>query len=190
LRGWGKPVDVLVSGLRHALTAADGAMLGAGDFSMIEACVLLALAGQRDKCQLIAEGSITRATTSWSSCASSRARFSSSTLPRRMIIAWVSSTGIVTTMLFRAQERRLVEHPEDLDGEITVLKEARLPNALEIADFQLATWLVALGGSTGLDNPSDTHIGEAGWIATELAGLCDDDLFDRWMMIGDIVTGV
>ena len=56
LRRWGKPIDVLVSGLRHALTAADGAMLGAGDFSMIEACVLLALAGQRDKCELIAQG--------------------------------------------------------------------------------------------------------------------------------------
>jgi DNA polymerase bacteriophage-type len=56
LRRWGKPVDVLVSGLRHALTAADGAMFGAGDFSMIEACVLLALAGQRDKCELIAQG--------------------------------------------------------------------------------------------------------------------------------------
>jgi DNA polymerase len=56
LRGWGKPVDVLVSGLRHALTAADGAMLGAGDFSSIEACVLLALAGCHDKCDLIAQG--------------------------------------------------------------------------------------------------------------------------------------
>ena len=47
---------MLVSGLRHALTAADGAMLGAGDFSMIECCVLLALAGQQDKCELIAQG--------------------------------------------------------------------------------------------------------------------------------------
>jgi DNA polymerase bacteriophage-type len=56
LRCWGKPIDVLVSGLRHALTAADGAMLGAGDFSMIECCVLLALAGQQDKCELIAQG--------------------------------------------------------------------------------------------------------------------------------------
>jgi DNA polymerase len=56
LRSWGKPIDVLVSGLRHALTAADGSMLGAGDFSMIECCVLLALAGQHDKCELIAEG--------------------------------------------------------------------------------------------------------------------------------------
>jgi DNA polymerase len=57
LRRSGKPIDVLVSGLRCALTAADGATLGAGDFSMIEACVLLALAGQQDKCKLIAEGS-------------------------------------------------------------------------------------------------------------------------------------
>jgi hypothetical protein len=56
LRRWGKPVDVLVSGLRHALIATDGSMFGAGDFSMIEACVLLALAGQRDKCELIARG--------------------------------------------------------------------------------------------------------------------------------------
>ena len=56
LRCWGKPIDVLVSGLRHALTAADGALMCAGDFSMIECCVLLALAGQHDKCELIAQG--------------------------------------------------------------------------------------------------------------------------------------
>jgi DNA polymerase bacteriophage-type len=56
LRRWGRPSDVLVSGLRHALTAADGAMFGSGDFSAIECCVLLALAGQRDKCELIAQG--------------------------------------------------------------------------------------------------------------------------------------
>jgi DNA polymerase bacteriophage-type len=56
LRSWGKPVDVLISGLRCALTAAEGKVFGAGDFSMIEACVLLALAGQQDKCKLITEG--------------------------------------------------------------------------------------------------------------------------------------
>jgi DNA polymerase bacteriophage-type len=56
LRRWGKPIDVLVSGLRHALTASDGALFGAGDFSAIECCVLLALAGQQDKCELIAQG--------------------------------------------------------------------------------------------------------------------------------------
>ena len=47
---------MLVTGLRHALTAADGKVFGAGDFSMIECCVLLALAGQQDKCELIAQG--------------------------------------------------------------------------------------------------------------------------------------
>jgi DNA polymerase len=56
LRCWGKPIDVLVSGLRHALTAAEGKFFGAADFSMIECCVLLALAGQHDKCELIAQG--------------------------------------------------------------------------------------------------------------------------------------
>jgi DNA polymerase len=56
LRRWGKPIDVLVSGLRHAMTAAEGSLLGAGDFSAIEASVLLALAGQHDKCKLIAQG--------------------------------------------------------------------------------------------------------------------------------------
>ena len=56
LRSWGKPIDVLVTGLRHALAAADGKVFGAGDFSMIECCVLLALAGQQDKCELITQG--------------------------------------------------------------------------------------------------------------------------------------
>jgi DNA polymerase len=56
LREWGAPIEVLVSGLRHALTAADGLNFGVGDFSMIECCVELALAGQHDKCELIASG--------------------------------------------------------------------------------------------------------------------------------------
>jgi hypothetical protein len=56
LRAHGKPVDVLVSALRCALIAAEDQLLGAGDFSMIEACILLALAGQHDKCALIAQG--------------------------------------------------------------------------------------------------------------------------------------
>jgi DNA polymerase bacteriophage-type len=56
LRCWGKPIDVLVTGLRHALAAAEGKVFGAGDFSMIECCVLLALAGQQDKCDLITQG--------------------------------------------------------------------------------------------------------------------------------------
>jgi DNA polymerase len=53
---FGKPIDVLVSALRYALTAAEGMQLGSGDFSEIEARVALALAGQHDKCQLLANG--------------------------------------------------------------------------------------------------------------------------------------
>jgi DNA polymerase len=56
LKRWGEPIDVITSGLRFALTAADGAQFGVGDFGMIETCILLALAGQRDKCKLIADG--------------------------------------------------------------------------------------------------------------------------------------
>jgi DNA polymerase len=56
LRHWGKPTDVLVTALRYAIAAAEGSLLGAGDFAMIEVCVLLALAGQLDKCALITSG--------------------------------------------------------------------------------------------------------------------------------------
>jgi DNA polymerase len=56
LERWGNPLEVLASGLRFALTAAEGTQFGVGDFSMIETCVLLALAGQHDKCELIASG--------------------------------------------------------------------------------------------------------------------------------------
>ncbi len=57
LRPWGKPpLEVLAGALRFAVIAQAEAVLGTGDFSMIEACVLLALAGQHDKCELIAQG--------------------------------------------------------------------------------------------------------------------------------------
>jgi DNA polymerase len=46
----------LASALRFALMAADGCQFGVGDFSLIETCVLLALAGQTDKTRLIADG--------------------------------------------------------------------------------------------------------------------------------------
>ena len=36
LRQWGKPIDVLVSGLRHAIGASEGNLFGAGDFAAIE----------------------------------------------------------------------------------------------------------------------------------------------------------
>jgi DNA polymerase len=56
LERWGSPIEALVGALCYALVAADGALFGVGDFSMIETCVLLALAGQRDKCKLIEDG--------------------------------------------------------------------------------------------------------------------------------------
>jgi len=56
LMRWGNPIDVLVSGLRHAIVAQDDALFGAGDFATIEARIVLALAGQHDKVALLASG--------------------------------------------------------------------------------------------------------------------------------------
>lgn len=52
----GPPVEAVVSGLRHAITAERGNVLLAGDFAGIEARVVLALAGQHDKTALLANG--------------------------------------------------------------------------------------------------------------------------------------
>jgi DNA polymerase len=48
--------DLLVSSLRYIVIARPGMMLAVGDFSMIEACVVLALAKQWDKVELIRNG--------------------------------------------------------------------------------------------------------------------------------------
>jgi DNA polymerase len=53
---WGAPIEVLASSLRFAITATEGTVFGVGDFSMIETCVLLALAGQHDKRTLLETG--------------------------------------------------------------------------------------------------------------------------------------
>jgi DNA polymerase bacteriophage-type len=52
----GPPVEAVVSGLRHSIVAERGHHLLAGDFAGIEARVVLALAGQHDKCELLANG--------------------------------------------------------------------------------------------------------------------------------------
>lgn len=52
----GEPVEVVVSSLRHAIVASQGRQLLAGDFSGVEARIVLALAGQLDKCALMASG--------------------------------------------------------------------------------------------------------------------------------------
>jgi hypothetical protein len=93
--------------------------------------------------------------------------------------------------LFRVDKRRLVELPDDddPDGEPVELESLREPNALEVADFTLAVWRQALTSNCD-DDSSDAH--EAEWISDRLAGLNGDgadDLYFRWLMIGDIVTG-
>lgn len=50
------PVSAAASALRHCLVAGPGNLLVSGDFSTIEVRVVLALAGQQDKIDLIASG--------------------------------------------------------------------------------------------------------------------------------------
>jgi DNA polymerase bacteriophage-type len=52
----GPPISVVGSSLRHAIIADDGLDLVAGDFSGIQARIVLALAGQHDKTALMASG--------------------------------------------------------------------------------------------------------------------------------------
>ncbi len=52
----GPAIETVVGGLRHALVADDGRRFVVGDFAGIEARIVLALAGQRDKTALMASG--------------------------------------------------------------------------------------------------------------------------------------
>ena len=52
----GDPIEVVLSGLRHALVAGSGHLFAVGDFAGIEARVVLALSGQLDKVALMASG--------------------------------------------------------------------------------------------------------------------------------------
>lgn len=53
---FGEPINAIASGLRHALIAGPGKSFVVGDFATIEARIVLALAGQIDKVNLIASG--------------------------------------------------------------------------------------------------------------------------------------
>lgn len=53
---YGPPVEAVVSALRHTIIADPGKILIAGDYSGIEARLVLALAGQHDKTALMASG--------------------------------------------------------------------------------------------------------------------------------------
>jgi len=52
----GPPVETVVSSLRHTIIADDGRVLVSGDYAGIQACIVLALAGQHDKCELMRHG--------------------------------------------------------------------------------------------------------------------------------------
>lgn len=52
----GPPIEAVVGGLRHAIQADRGNLLLAGDYASIEARIVLALAGQYDKCAILAAG--------------------------------------------------------------------------------------------------------------------------------------
>lgn len=53
---YGEPINVVSSTLRHALVSGRGKSFVVGDFASIEARIVLALAGQLDKVNLIASG--------------------------------------------------------------------------------------------------------------------------------------
>lgn len=53
---FGEPIEAVASGLRHAIVASPGKLLEVGDFATIEARIVLALAGQHDKLDLMASG--------------------------------------------------------------------------------------------------------------------------------------
>lgn len=53
---FGDPIDAVVTGLRHAIIASEGRQLVVGDFAGIELRILLALAGQYDKLDVLAAG--------------------------------------------------------------------------------------------------------------------------------------
>lgn len=53
---FGEPLEAVANALRHILIASEGNLFQVGDFKSIEACIVLALAGQRDKCDLLEAG--------------------------------------------------------------------------------------------------------------------------------------
>jgi DNA polymerase len=51
-----EPIEAVVSSLRHAFCARPGHAFVSGDYSGVEARLVLALAGQHDRCELLASG--------------------------------------------------------------------------------------------------------------------------------------
>jgi hypothetical protein len=115
-------------------------------------------------------------------------------IPVELTAAMVIRAGIITS---EAHAAELAAELHDLIPEIVAAWAAHQgrfghpPTPLEIADFQLACWRQALVNASGLDGDSPDSA-EAEWISVEIAALTADDggdLFLRWLVLGDIVTG-
>lgn len=53
---FGEPLEAIANGLRHAIVARPGNLLEVGDFAQVEARIVLAIAGQHDKTEMLAKG--------------------------------------------------------------------------------------------------------------------------------------
>jgi hypothetical protein len=94
--------------------------------------------------------------------------------------------GGVITSEARAEELARELH-EIVAACVKLYRANHSPDALQLADFTLACWRQALVSTTGQTDTSDCH--EAMWVTDELVGISHDDLYLRWLMIHDLVTG-
>jgi hypothetical protein len=89
--------------------------------------------------------------------------------------------------LYAASEFRVIEDLDEVFLPECDKRPKRKPNALETADFTLAVWRQTLVNSSG-QNDDTPDAAEAEWISELLAGLCDHDLYLRWIRLGDVIT--
>jgi hypothetical protein len=71
-------------------------------------------------------------------------------------------------------------------GKLERLSARRKPDAVELADFALACWRQAIVSAPHADS---LDAEEGHWISQKLAAIVDEDLFLRWTMLLDAITG-
>jgi hypothetical protein len=104
------------------------------------------------------------------------------TIPVELTQAMIIRSGVIK------DEARALELAIELHDVVAACVKLFLakskPSPLELADFALAVWRQALVSQDG------TSDGEEGaWTSEILGSICDDDLYLRWIMLGDVVTG-
>jgi hypothetical protein len=70
---------------------------------------------------------------------------------------------------------------------VELFRAKRKPGAVAIADFALAVWQQTL---ERFDLPKIIGDGETVRISDELRAICDDALFQRWLMVSDTIAGL